>query len=89
MKTASEHSHPAKIFTDLYELQQSVSKFYQQALFEHPQAQQAREFLRNRGLNKAALAEFEIGYAPPEWKNLPADLNPDKLKQLGLLIEKG
>jgi DNA primase len=84
----TQASTPREDHTELYELQQSVSKFYQQALFEHPQAQQAREFLRNRGLNKAALAEFEIGYAPPEWQNLPADLNADKLKQLGLLIEK-
>ncbi|MEE9345079.1 MAG: DNA primase, partial [Methylococcales bacterium] len=84
----TQASKPSEDHTELYALQQSVSKFYQQALFEHPQAQQAREFLRNRGLNQAALAEFEIGYAPPEWQNLPADLNTDKLKQLGLLIEK-
>lgn len=84
----TQASKPSEDHTGLYELQQSVAKFYQQALFDHPQAQQAREFLRNRGLNKAAVAEFEIGYAPPEWQNLPADLNTDKLKQLGLLIEK-
>jgi DNA primase len=84
----TQPSKPSEDFTELYELQQSVSKFYQKALFEHPQAQKAREFLHNRGLNQAALTEFEIGYAPPEWQNLPADLNTHKLKQLGLLIEK-
>ncbi|HFD13506.1 MAG TPA: DNA primase [Crenotrichaceae bacterium] len=65
-----------------------MCQFYQKALLEHPQAQQAREFLRNRGLNQASLTEFEIGYAPPEWQNLPDVFSPDKLEQLGLLIEK-
>lgn len=83
------HPHqPKQDHTDLYDLQHSVCQFYQKALLEHPQAQQAREFLRSRGLNQTSLTEFEIGYAPPEWQNLPPELSPDKLKQLGLLIEK-
>ena len=82
---ASRHKED---YSDLYELQQSVAKFYQQSLFEHPQASQARDFLRKRGLNQTALKEFEIGYAPPEWRNLPSEFNQDRLKQLGLLIEK-
>lgn len=84
----TQSSQPRKDYSELYDLQQSVSQFYQQALFEHPQAQQAREFLRHRGLNQTALTEFEIGFAPPEWKNLPSEFNPDTLKQLGLLVEK-
>ncbi len=86
----TQASKPSEDFTELYELQQSVSKFYQQALIKHPQAQQAREFLNNRGLDQTTIEKFEIGYAPPEWQNLPSELNfnPDKLKQLGLLIEK-
>ncbi|MEE9413410.1 MAG: DNA primase [Methylococcales bacterium] len=84
----TQPSRPREDYTELYALQEIVSKFYQKALLEHPQAHQAREFLRNRGLNQTALAEFEIGYAPPEWQNLPAEFNTDQLKQLGLLIEK-
>ncbi len=81
-------SQPRPDNSELYDLQQSVCEFYQKALLEHPQAKHARDFLRNRGLNQQALTTFEIGYAPPEWQNLPAEFNPDKLKQLGLLIEK-
>lgn len=83
-----QSSGTRKDHSDLFSLQQSVTQFYQKSLFEHPHAAHAREFLRKRGLNQTALTEFEIGYAPPGWNNLPPEFSPDKLKQLGLLIEK-
>lgn len=43
---------------------------YRRNLFEHPQAAQARSYLRSRGLNKWAITSFDLGYALDSWDDL-------------------
>ena len=75
----------------LYALLEQAEKFYRQQLRNHPQASQAIDYLKDRGLSGEIAAAFGIGYAPPGWDNLITSLGRDKLSQLvqaGLAIEK-
>ncbi len=59
----------------LYDTLERSASFYQQQLRRHPQAQQAVDYLKGRGLSGEIAAEFGVGFAPPGWDNL--------IKQLG------
>lgn len=78
----------------LYQLMEKASIFYQQMLRQHPQRNEAVDYLKSRGLSGKAAAFFAIGYAPPGWDNLLkalANEQPELTKQLiscGLLIER-
>ena len=86
---------------DLYELMLWVAKFYRNQLKTHPQAQHAKDYLRQRGLTPEVAKNFVIGFAPPGWqtltetfaRHLPADQQDHEtlVKQLleaGMMIEK-
>ena len=72
----------------LYQVQGQAAEFYARQLREHPDAGRAREYLQTRGLNDAIISHFQIGYAPPGWRNLPATLPADQLLASGLTISK-
>ena len=55
---------------DLYDLMTDVSQFYQKQLRNHPDKQQAVEYLKNRGLSGEIAARFGLGFAPDGWDNL-------------------
>lgn len=61
-----------------------VDRFYQSQLREHPQAKQAIQYLKDRGLSGEIAAQFGIGYAPDGWDNLVRALGNHKtsLEQL-------
>jgi len=70
-----------------------VAKFYRQQLRDHANAEQAKTYLRNRGLTADIAKTFLIGYAPPGWDSLVSGLKADaKLKaqlvEMGMLIQK-
>ena len=74
----------------LYALMEQAEKYYRQQLRTHPQAQQAIDYLKQRGLSGDVAATFGIGFAPPGWDNLIQLVGHDKLPQLvtaGLVIE--
>jgi len=76
-----------------YALLERVSDYYQEQLRSHPQASQAIDYLKQRGLTGDVAARFNIGYAPPGWENLAAALNADntvrkQLLELGLTVER-
>ena len=80
---------------DLYSLMEKVSLYYRQQLHQHPQAQRAIGYLKQRGLSGEITRNFGIGYAPPGRENLLAAIAPQlegeapqaKLLQSGMLIE--
>ncbi|MCW8983636.1 MAG: DNA primase [Gammaproteobacteria bacterium] len=75
----------------LYDVMARADQFFQQQLRQHPQASQAVEYLKQRGLSGEIARDFGIGYAPPGWDNLIKALAPTPSKQLldaGLVIEK-
>jgi len=77
----------------LYRTLDQAAALFRQQLREHPQAQQAVDYLRGRGLSGDIAARFGIGFAPPGWDFLLKRLGKAReeqarLEQAGLLIER-
>ena len=47
----------------LYEMNRAAAVFFNRALYE-PESEAAREYLKKRGLSRAAVKRFGLGYAP-------------------------
>jgi len=79
--------------TELYELMEIVIRFYGKQLREHPEARQAVEYLKARGLSGQIAADFELGFAPPGWDNLINSIGKSeaalqRLSRIGMIINK-
>lgn len=77
----------------LYELMDQAADCFSQQLWQHPGAEQATEYLRQRGLSEEIAQTFRIGFAPPGWNNLLQQLgsNRERIGQLetsGLISSK-
>lgn len=77
----------------LFELMELVVRYYRTQLREHPEAQQAVSYLKNRGITGELAAEFELGYAPPGWDNLlkqfgQSEAARKRLASIGMTIER-
>ena len=67
--------------------------FYRRMLREHPQAQNAIDYLKRRGLTGEIAADFGLGFAPDGWDHLlKAVGNNDSTREIllsaGLLVKK-
>jgi DNA primase len=62
----------------LYGLMEDAARFYRHQLKHHPDAKQAIDYLKTRGLSGEIAAAFGIGYAPPGWDNLITALGTDR-----------
>ncbi len=79
--------------TEFYELMELVTQFYCRQLRQHPEANKAIEYLKNRGISGEIAAEYELGYAPSGWDNLMKELgrsdeSSKRLASIGAVIEK-
>ncbi len=82
-----ESRHPAQEKTSpLYALLEQANGYYRRQLREHPQANVAVEYLKNRGVSGEIAGSYQIGYAPPGWDNLSAGIEQS---QPQLLLEAG
>ncbi|MEQ8277884.1 MAG: DNA primase [Deltaproteobacteria bacterium] len=76
-----------KVSNTLFDLNEEALGFYRRALNED---REARAYLtRERGLTQATIDRFEIGWAPPGWRNLvdflaSRKIPPDRAIQVGL-----
>ncbi len=75
-------------FGPLYDTLEQADRFYRQQLRQHPQAERAVSYLKNRGLSGEIAAEYGIGFAPPGWDNLLTQLGRGK-EQVALLRTTG
>ncbi len=90
----TEHGARIKQADSLYQLMQQVDQFYRKQLREHPQAQKAVAYLKQRGLSGEIAAEYGMGYAPPGYESVlkvlsDSSTKPDiekKLVETGVLI---
>jgi DNA primase len=78
---------------DLLGIVKEAAQFYRRQLREHPQAGQAVEYLKGRGITSEIAASFGLGYAPEGWDNLLRALGQDAasretLFRAGLVIKK-
>ena len=77
----------------LFEVLDRAANYFSQQLRQHPQAPQAVDYLRGRGLSGEIAVGFRIGYAPPGWDNLLNALGGDDnkirlLRDAGLITEQ-
>ena len=54
----------------LYSLNNLASEYYHFILTSHSAGKKALVYLRGRGINKASIKSFKLGYAPAGWENL-------------------
>lgn len=78
---------------DLYDVMQLAAQFYRNQLRDHASSEQAKTYLRERGLTAEVAKLFRIGFAPAGWDSLHKGLNADatlrdQLIELGLLVQK-
>ena len=71
-----------------YQLLESCRQFYNSQLRQHPEAQDAINYLKQRGLSGEIAARYQVGYAPSGWDNLLKALGKDK-QQTDALFETG
>lgn len=70
---------------DLYKLMDSVTEFYQTQLRQHPDKQQAIDYLKKRGLSGEIAKRFGLGFSPEGWDNLMSTLGATAPAQKALL----
>lgn len=85
-ESASQSEAQGQRLKTLYEVQQSVSRYYQQQL--HKMSPDGVNYLKRRGLNAEICKRFGIGYAPAEWNGLDGHFDRQLLLECGLQIEK-
>ncbi len=78
---------------NLYDLLLRAARFYRHQLRDHPQAERAKAYLRQRGLTPEIAKQYYLGYAPPGWDSLSAEFTPleqyeQKLLEAGLRIRR-
>ncbi|MGF1614434.1 MAG: DNA primase [Gammaproteobacteria bacterium] len=78
---------------ELYGVLQQAKDFYCQQLERSHAAVRARHYIAQRGLSKEVIQAFEVGFAPPGWRNLAAAMGggevlQDRLLRSGLTVSR-
>jgi len=84
--------HREEPLAPLLNVLETASTFYKQQLRNHKDAAKAVEYLKNRGLTGKAAQQFNLGFAPPGWRNLLDHFDSDEHKpnliKTGLVIDQ-
>jgi DNA primase len=91
-KSDAEAARKRQFREDGFRLLKDTAAFYQRML-QQPEAEIARSYLRERGLDPDAINKFAIGYSPDSWDALgnwaaTQGYSRDLLVQTGLSIRK-
>jgi len=75
-----------------WEINKMAKDFYRDVLINRREGRQAREYLKNRGLEERVQELFQLGYAPENWTDLVDHLQkkgclPGDLVELGLAAQ--
>ena len=78
---------------NLYTVLEAAATYYREQLRNHPAAEKAVAYLKQRGLDGETSRDFGLGYAPPGWVNLleklgEAEEDRQLLIDAGLVIER-
>ncbi|MEK7758751.1 MAG: CHC2 zinc finger domain-containing protein, partial [Pseudomonadota bacterium] len=81
------------ITAPLLDVLAQADRFYRRMLREHPQAHEAIDYLKRRGLSGEIAADFGLGFAPDGWDNLLKAVGTTEesraaLLNAGLLVKK-
>jgi DNA primase len=77
----------------LYKVNALAKDYFKRTLFEDGQAEQARQYLKNRGINGNIATTFDLGFAPDGWDNLTRflanrNVPKDVAEKSGLIVTK-
>ena len=77
----------------LREMHAAATAYFHQTLLRHPDAAEARAYIKKRGLDQETVAQFHLGYALDEWEGLKHYLHglgytEDEMVQAGLLVRR-
>ncbi len=78
----------------LLEIMSLASEYYHFLLTKHKSGEEAREYLKSRGIGNEAITLFNLGYAPKSWRSVSDFLIikkkylPEDLEAAGLVIRK-
>ncbi len=89
--TSSEETGDYRRRKRLTEAVAAAAAWYHERLLSHPEAAQARSYLRSRGVEGEQVREFRLGWAPDAWETLRSSLGlpEDDLLAAGLLQQGG
>ncbi len=73
----------------LLEILQWASKYYHYLLTEHKQGEEARAYLKKRGIHQNSIQLFKLGYALPSWDGLYNYLTKKKKFKPELILKTG
>ncbi len=86
---------PRENLAPLFALMERAGEWYKNQLKEHSNADQAIQYLKQRGLSGEIAASYGLGFAPDGWSNLHDALTDShdktttqQMTRTGLLIEK-
>lgn len=70
-----------------------AEKQFHQCLLQSPEAEPARAYLSDRGIDLQSVERFHIGFAPQEWdwllrKAAAASWSPEALERVGLVVRR-
>lgn len=65
-----EEKRKASEREQLFALNRRVMQFYQDILLKSPGGEKARQYLKERGMDRRVIERFNLGYAPEGWDNL-------------------
>ncbi len=54
----------------LFDISEISSKFFEKQLWQSEKGKEAREYLKERGVNEDSMKKWRIGYAPKDWNSL-------------------
>ncbi len=78
----------------LLEIMSLASEYYHFLLTKHQSGEEARQYLKARGIGSEAITQFNLGYAPKSWQSVSDFLvskkkyAPEDLEAVGLVIRK-
>lgn len=77
----------------LYETMELAATYYERALWDQPEGERARRYLRARGITNETARRFRLGYAPEGWEHLlqyakGSGVDETLLLQVGLVLPR-
>jgi DNA primase len=77
----------------LYQAAAWAEQQFHECLLKSPEAESARRYLRERGIDDQSIRRFHLGFAPDRWdwlieRSLKSNISPKVLERIGLLVRK-
>ena len=91
-KDKNFNSQAAERMSQLTRANELAADFYHQFLLTKKEAEPARRYFRDRGIQESAIQNFKLGYAPESWdslyKAIKTEVLENVLEKTGLVIPR-